>query len=233
MAYMNWIVAISLTLSTAAFGQQTPSSSNRAPDGSKPVEVGEVGEAPGCPCVAGTPEAEPNCGVPTDTVDGGCNSDPEVFKAITPGATFCGTADWNSTTPFFRDTDWYEYTVTTRQTLLWQVEAEFPALILVIDGNNGCPAPNLDFDFTTGCGDTGKILITLDPGTYYFFVAPDFDGPTLPCGAEYTASLILADDPQSVPAMSPAALVGTAIAFAIAGASLLYLRRRLGGRQAI
>ncbi|MHC4826430.1 MAG: hypothetical protein ACYTEY_07730, partial [Planctomycetota bacterium] len=52
-----------------------------------------------------TPEEEPNCGLPEDSFNGGCNSTPNVFSPIACGQTYAGTAAGLDGT---RDTDWYE-----------------------------------------------------------------------------------------------------------------------------
>lgn len=216
-------LAIGLALSALA-AAQGPSTSNQLPDGVVPGPSEIVG-GNGCPCAAGTPEGEADCGVPTDTVNGGCNFVPYLFSPISLGETVCGTADWNVTAPGLRDTDWYQYTVSVGGTYTWQVEAEFPASLIVVDGNAGCPAvPILGSDFTTGCGDIGVVSLDLAPGTYWFFVAPDFGGPAVACGAEYTATLWAELPAQAIPAVGQLGLA--AIAVLLAGLAFFLLRRR-------
>ena len=144
-------------------------------------------------CPAGsTDEGEPDCGLPVDTVNGGCNSTPNVFGALACDETICGTAAFDGST---RDTDWYEVTVASATVFNFTVEAEFDVLFgkigQIVDGLPGC-------DNTTGSvdpyglqGPCSPLTITTPPlpaGTYYFFVAPQFTN-TFACGAEYYATL--------------------------------------------
>ena len=125
--------------------------------------------------------------------------------------------------PGFRDTDWYEYTVTATDSFTWRVEAEFPAVIFMLD--NSCPFPALlGFDVTTGCGDVGEVTLDLTPGTYRFFVAPDFNGPAVACGAEYTATLVGTPSILAIPTLSKVGLA--AIALALGAFAIFRLRRR-------
>ncbi|MEE9293718.1 MAG: nidogen-like domain-containing protein [Phycisphaerae bacterium] len=137
-----------------------------------------------------TPEDEPDCGLPVDTVNGGCNSAPTVFSPITCGETICGTAGADATG---RDTDWFEITITESTVFTWTVTAEFDALIGLAEtgtpGSGDCadhtgilnPAA-----FPSACETARVTTDCLPPGTYWFFVAPIVD---LPCGAEYEAAL--------------------------------------------
>ncbi len=203
---------------------QAPSTSNQAPEGFVPGPI-DIIDGLGCPCTLGTAEVEANCGLPTDTVNGGCNSAPNVFGSIVPGERVCGTAEWNVTVPGFRDTDWYEYTVTTAGTYVWQVEAGFPAAVFIVDGNAGCGGLTVvASDFTTGCGDLGVASADLLPGTYWFFVAPDFGGPPATCGAEYGAALYADVPAQAIPTLGRLGLA--AIALALVGLAFFLLRRR-------
>lgn len=223
MRRIAFIVLLGAGLSALALAQ-APSLSNHIPDGLVPG-AGEAPGGDGCPCTVGAPEGEANCGVPTDTVNGGCNSAPNVFGAIAPGGQVCGTADWNFTTPGTRDTDWYLFTVTIGGTYTWRVEAEFPAQLAIIDAAAGCAAPvSLGDDFTTGCGDSGAVSVDLAPGTYWAFVAPDFSGPTLACGAEYSASLLGQVPIQAIPTLSRVGLVAAGLV--LAGLAFFLLRRR-------
>jgi len=220
---LAWMIVIGAAVATLAFAID-PRLSNAAPEGFVPTP-GESPGGDGCPCLSGTPEGEANCGLPVDTVNGGCNSAPEVFSPISLGETVCGTAEWNVTVPGFRDTDWYEYTVTTAGTYHWQVMAEFPAAIFIIDASAGCAAPSvIGAYFTTGCGDLGVVSLDLVPGTYWFFVAPDFGGPPLTCGAQYTATLWGELPAQAIPTVGKIGLV--AIGILLAGLAFYVLRRR-------
>jgi len=143
-----------------------------------------------CP-PGGVAENEPNCGIPVDTVNGGCNSSPEIFSPIACGQDICGTAAWDGTN---RDTDWYQITVANPTEFTWSVEAEFDAVIGLVKtsppGNPDCAtATALDPYALAGSCTPTSVTVCLQPGTYWWFVAPDFNGPTFACGAEYKARL--------------------------------------------
>jgi hypothetical protein len=136
--------------------------------------------AAGCACSGNPPEGEANCGIPTDTFNGGCNSAPPVYSAIACGGTVCGTAAWNGTT---RDTDWYQFAITSTSTVTWTVTAEYAVVTALLDNN--CPPGVFDFDFGAACAATSSTAV-LGPGTYVAFTAPDFAGPTFACGGANT-----------------------------------------------
>ena len=135
-------------------------------------------------------ENEPDCGVPFDSVNGGCNSSPPVFTAIALGQTACGTGVFNGAT---RDTDWYEFTIGAPTQVSWDVVGEFDLVIGLI--NSPCPQ---------GAFIPGSVAVSGEPcipltsslclaaGTYYAFVAPNFT-EVFACGTgagnRYTATL--------------------------------------------
>ncbi len=137
-----------------------------------------------CPA-GGVAENEGNCGLPADSVNGGCNSTPDVYSPIAIGQTVCGTAAFDGTT---RDTDWWGITLTSPTELTWTVSADFPVVI----GMLGSPCPQ--FSFITGslgqaaaCTPVSSV-VCLQPGTYSMFVAPQFTTP-IGCGSRYMATL--------------------------------------------
>jgi hypothetical protein len=147
-----------------------------------------------CPvtCDAGKqPENEPNCGLPEDTVNGGCNVTPAVFTnlaCVPPNNDVCGTVAFDGTT---RDTDWYRVVVTSQQDVRICVTAEFEVLVGIINtfGSDSCPG-TIEFlasEIGPRCTET-CVSTCLSPGTWYFLVAPDFLFPIM-CGAEYTATI--------------------------------------------
>ncbi len=133
-------------------------------------------------------EDEPNCGVPVDTVDGGCGSNPPVFLPIECGRTYCGTAGAQDED---RDTDWYEIVLARDIVLTWSVEAAFPVLIGVAE-NFGVPDCNefqtlRVFERGPACA-TVSVSTCVPRGTWWLFVMPDtFSG--VDCGANYLATL--------------------------------------------
>ncbi len=157
------------------------------------TETGGVPQGPGTACssvtcplpcdlicpAGGTPENESDCGIPNDTVNGGCNSIPPVFSSIACGDTVCGTVAFDATFGS-RDTDWYEITVTQPTSFTWTVNAEFATTIGVVGtapyGVGDCSAStgSLEpFAFGSVCGSS-SVTVCVAPGTYWFFIAPDF-----------------------------------------------------------
>lgn len=145
-----------------------------------------------CP-PGGIDEAEPNCGVPADFVNGGCNSTPPVYTPIACGDTVCGTAAYDlPVAPGVRDTDWYELVLAADTAVTWSVVAGFDVVIGVVDngGVPSCVGVNSLLVFSTAgpCTPT-SVTVCLPPGVWWLFVAPDFAGPPLACGAEYVGTV--------------------------------------------
>lgn len=141
------------------------------------------------PCVTCTDtEGEPDCGLPVDTVNGGCNSTPNVFSTINCGDTVCGSGAFNGAT---RDTDWYQLVLTQETGITFTVTAQFASLMGVVD-TGGIP----DCAFATTVNPAGfgnpcepvTVQACLPAGTWWLFVAPVF-GATVACPAQYTATL--------------------------------------------
>ena len=142
-----------------------------------------------CPANS-VPEGEPVCSDGyVDTYDAGCNSTPPTVKRLEcePTITVCGTYgtfDGNT----FRDTDWYEFTVTDPTTINVSVSGHglTGSAVAIID--NVCPPNILCGNFTGGdeC-ETFTCSAAVGPGTYRVFVASFFDGT--PCGSEYTLTI--------------------------------------------
>jgi hypothetical protein len=157
----------------------------------------------GQPCAvkcSGTPEGEDDCGVPTDTFNGGCNSVPPVFSSINCGDVVCGTGAFDG---FTRDTDWYSFTNDTGGdvTLTFTVASEFAFLFGYIEwlpgleGSGDCA--NISgfvnpFGFPAGDCQPYSVTVTVGAGEHWFFVAPQFAG-LIGCGAgnrnNYVATL--------------------------------------------
>jgi hypothetical protein len=79
---------------------------------------------------------EPDCGLPVDTVNGGCNSTPPVFLSVTCGTTLCGNAFFNGTV---RDTDWYRLEAAPEATrITWWGEASFPSQPMILTDDGAC-----------------------------------------------------------------------------------------------
>ncbi len=147
---------------------------------------------------AAFPEGEANCGLDQngnafDTTNGGCSSTFQFFSPTFCGDIICGTSAWNGV---FRDTDWYEITIFSEQSLTWEVTPDFDADIGLAGGTNGVP----DCSLVTGIspfrrvprGQTDSVTVCLPPGTWWFVVLPATDQVPFPCGREYEARLTCA-----------------------------------------
>jgi hypothetical protein len=124
------------------------------------------------------------CGSDTN---GGCNSNPNAFEVVACDAIIHGTAFAQAGT---RDTDWYRFVAPASGTVGVAINAEFPALALILDIPNGdCNAMILLSVATPSPCSTATLSATgLTPGgNYYVFVAPsNFDG--VACEGDYTAT---------------------------------------------
>ncbi|NUQ48748.1 MAG: hypothetical protein HUU27_02355, partial [Phycisphaerae bacterium] len=80
---------------------------------------------------------EPDCGLPVDTTNGGCNSVPNTFIDALCGQTICGSAFSDGAT---RDTDWFDYGGVAVETLYtWEGQADFPNQpLIVLDAAGNC-----------------------------------------------------------------------------------------------
>ncbi len=127
-----------------------------------------------------------------DQFNVGCNADApedEIFSPIACGDVILGTSgtyliDGGQT----RDTDWYEIVLTEDTELTFSVVADFPVLIFMIDGRNGCEGLAILRSASAGPGTPVSLVQCLGPGTYWLWVGPsDFSG--VACGSQYCASL--------------------------------------------
>jgi hypothetical protein len=144
------------------------------------------------------PEGEPDCYDEwVDTFNGGCNSTPPVFSSLPVcGASIVGTAgtydltDPNGIPQNHRDTDWFQVVTTNPQTTLtWRVFADFPLLIFIIDGTNGCGDYTILSSATAFECEPAMLSATVGPGTYWLWAGTRvYDG--VPCGSIYLGELI-------------------------------------------
>ncbi len=156
-----------------------------------------------------------------DTYNGGCNSTVPVFQSIACGARICGesgtflvqgdipcvddidcpegeTCDLVSgfctggPYPFgSRDTDWYEIVLDQEVTIVWDVVAEFPLQMLLIDSGDGTCVDgsySIETSATAPPCVPANITASLAPGTYWLWVGPSvFE--CVPCGKKYNMDL--------------------------------------------
>jgi len=162
-----------------------------------------------CP-TEGIAEGEPDCGIDyDDTYNGGCNSTIPIFQPINSGDVICGTSGTflfedpanPGTYLDYRDTDWFEHTITEPQVFTWTGIAEFPLLMFIMNGTAGCAS------YTTVASGSTDVLceeLTLQAfvpaGTYWFWIGPSVFGDTYyNCPKNYVASLTMEDPPPPPP----------------------------------
>ena len=149
-------------------------------------------------CPSGGVSESEACG---DDTNGGCNMAPgtEMFEPISPSQTVCGTlwADGNN-----RDTDWFMITATECTEYTFTGSAEMPFFIgyaeydICHEGSGSCedilghlnPAAN-----GLNC-DTLTVVVTVEPGSHMFFIAPiGYSG--YPCGTANNYCVMLTASP--------------------------------------
>lgn len=158
-----------------------------------------VGATPCAVTCSGTPEGEACVTGSDDTVNGGCNSIPEVYGSVDCGETICGTS-WSSDS--LRDTDWYVRTFAGDTTVTWTGTAEFPLLLFIVNLNSGCGGASGIVSGVADPCDTASISANLSAGTYAFFVAPSVFENQYSCAAgpwDYSAWLECEDPPAGPP----------------------------------
>ncbi|MCP4582046.1 MAG: hypothetical protein GY839_10535 [candidate division Zixibacteria bacterium] len=152
----------------------------------------------------GIAEGETDCGTDyDDTYNGGCNSTIPVFQSISSGDIICGTSgtflfddpDNPGTYLNYRDTDWYTLDLTERKRVTWTATAEFPLSLIIITGNHCDSMVTVASGGADLCEELSLTAI-VDPGTYYFFIAPSVYGDTpYNCPRAYVADVVVSDPP--------------------------------------
>jgi hypothetical protein len=158
--------------------------------GSGTMNISCAGSGPLCDvqCSSSSFEGESDCGLSTDTVNGGCNSTPPVFSSIVCNQSFCGTL---AASGGARDTDWYELQVSSPTQINWSVIAECDIVIGVINNSGVANCAGINgFRVMAQGGPCQQITVTdcLPAGTWWLYIAPPV-GATVSCGAEYDAEL--------------------------------------------
>jgi hypothetical protein len=141
-----------------------------------------------CP-PSGVPEAEP-CGEDTN---GGCGMQEPGFEPIMSERVVCATAWFDGSN---RDTDWYEIVLSPDNVPKYvglHVTAEFNCVFGLVEYREGHEGSG-DCNDITGFlepwlviaeGEARLLELCIEePGTYWLFVAPDFDNPIIECGEE-------------------------------------------------
>jgi hypothetical protein len=164
-------------------------------------------EGSGCNCPGGQEEGEPPCHDEyEDHYNGGCNSVPPVFQVLEPVCD-CPITVYGASGTFLlggenaRDTDWYEITADEMTDLTFCCVADFPLLIVLVDGNQGCGNPPI-MDMTSGPpGEEICLVAGLDPGIYWLWVGPSvFEG--VPCGSFYEMNVYGLSAPCAAPVVT-------------------------------
>lgn len=149
-------------------------------------------------------EGEPKCydGY-VDHFNGGCGSDPPVFQPVDAGPdviTICAFSG-SAGSPPSRDEDWYEVTPPDTSTLRFCCRTDFPALMTLLDGNQGClEGTVLDYVTTETC-ESACLTRTVAGGTYWLRIHPLYGG-ILDCSSKYVLTVQGYDG--AVTAVSPA-----------------------------
>ncbi|MBC7771787.1 MAG: hypothetical protein H7210_04785 [Pyrinomonadaceae bacterium] len=140
-----------------------------------------------CTGIALPPNAvseQETCGADSN---GGCNGNPNAFEVVACDAIIHGTAFAQAG---IRDTDWYRFVAPASGTVGVTLNAEFPALVLLIDIPNGDCNAMIQLSVATPlpCGTATLSATGLVPGNnYYAFIGPSsFDG--VACDGDYTAA---------------------------------------------
>ena len=138
------------------------------------------------PC--STPEGEadiPDEG--TDVTNGGCNYEPYRTLPIAFGDVICGRGNGYTVggAPF-RDTDWYEFTLTGNQTVYFSGFANFNCAFYIVS----LPCPGAVIASATPLiGTVGTAVATIGPGTYICFAAPSSFGSDPLLDGDYMITL--------------------------------------------
>jgi hypothetical protein len=153
------------------------------------------------------PENEPNCGQPTDTVDGGCNYTPHKFITLPTCSTadpnhasgVCGTISVGFTDPderTIRDLDWYLYNHTGGDLAMY-IGTQFAATIIfrgpLANPAVPCPPPG-GYSADLAAGSAGIVYLPAaqaTPGWWEIIMTAPFS-PTLPCTGGNTYEMIVA-----------------------------------------
>jgi len=135
----------------------------------------------------GALEGEPDCADEyVDFYNGGCNSVPEVFQNIADGQIYLARSGlFIYQTSSYRDTDWFRYVASDDRNLTFTGIGEFPLLLFIIDGSNGCANLVILVNSSGNPGDTVTVTAPVGPGIYWMWGGPSvFTGPW-PCPQDY------------------------------------------------
>lgn len=142
----------------------------------------------------GVDENEPVCGVGyVDAFNGGCNSTPVAFSEIVCNVdpvVLCGeSGTWYDGVSYWRDTDWWTFTLTEMRTVRLATCADFTVQTLLIIPDPDCGNYTYPYLVTADPNVEAVIEATLTPGTYWYWVGPQSYFDTVPCGSPYVTTI--------------------------------------------
>jgi hypothetical protein len=140
-------------------------------------------------------ENEVGCGFPPNPqLNGGCSFDPpEPFTPINANATACGSSGLidNGDGTLSRDVDWYEYQHAAAGDFTVKVASQFLATVIVLKagpaGSECADSFGCVYGVDGNCdlNDGAFTWTNADAGTYYVFVAIDWDNDLALCPTQY------------------------------------------------
>ena len=163
-----------------------------------------------------TPEGEgdiPDGGV--DNFNGGCNTPPLYpFSPIMINQIICGRSNtYLVGLDNYRDTDWYEITVTESGVLYWTAIANFDLQIFILNGD--CSFVQVLAGGSNG-GNCNQVQISapVSPGNYYLWAGPTFFSG-MPEGENYNVIATFNEPPPPDWYIAPVPVSNWAIFIAI------------------
>ena len=125
-----------------------------------------------------------------DHFNGGCSSDPPAFRTVDPAPdliTICGFSGTSDPNPP-RDEDWYEISPADTSTITFCCTADFPALVSLLDGDQGCVKDIVIDHVATEACEHACLTETVASGTYWLRIFPLFGGG-VPCSSRYALTI--------------------------------------------
>ncbi len=148
------------------------------------VAMHGVADAADCPDDTTLIEVEPNCGLPVDTVNGGCATTPALFSETASGDVICGTL---GKVGIVGDSDWYRFSVETASVVSCELECQAPCFLAIMSngGSPRCnPAPTpIIFAYGDATKPIQLAFDSLRPGSHFLVVSTSLE--EVACGTPY------------------------------------------------
>jgi hypothetical protein len=142
-------------------------------------------EPPSCiRCPENAVPEDEGCTPNAASINGGCNDVPPQFGQVHCGELLCGTF-WETQDGGYRDTDWYQFVLAERDSVRFTAKADKPFVAYIVQPAGAASPCDGIFVPYFAEGDSCEVVTVaacLAPGTYYFFVAPQFSVPNFDCG---------------------------------------------------